>query len=65
MIKELKLSYGALFEDALINDIAQVGTFKNVPAGFKLMDIGAYVKGMPLLNTNRGEILFLIVIIIV
>ena len=32
MIKELKLSYGALFEDALINDIAQVGTFKNVPA---------------------------------
>jgi len=57
MIKELKLSYGALFEDALINDIAQVGTFKNVPAGFKLMDIGAYVKGMPLLISGAVKVL--------
>ena len=57
MIKELKLSYGTLFEDALINDIAQVGTFKNVPAGFKLMDIGAYVKGMPLLISGAVKVL--------
>lgn len=49
MIQELKSSYGRQFEEALINEIAQVGTFKEVPAGEKLMDIGEYIKGMPLL----------------
>jgi len=49
MIQELKSSYGRQFEEALINEIAQVGTFKEVPAGQKLMDIGEYIKGMPLL----------------
>lgn len=49
MIQELKSSYGRQFEEALINEIAQVGTFKEVQAGQKLMDIGEYIKGMPLL----------------
>ena len=49
MIQELKTSYGRQFEEALINEIAQVGTFKEVQAGQKLMDIGEYIKGMPLL----------------
>ena len=49
MIQELKSSYGRQFEEALINEIAQVGTFKEVSAGQKLMDIGEYIKGMPLL----------------
>ncbi|WP_062052634.1 Crp/Fnr family transcriptional regulator [Aquimarina longa] len=49
MIKELKASYGDLFEAELIKEIVQVGTFKEVPAGFKLMDIGDYIRGMPLL----------------
>ena len=57
MIQELKASYGHLFEDALINEILQVGTYKEVPAGFKLMEIGSYVKGMPLLVSGVIKIL--------
>ena len=49
MIQELKSSYGRQFEEALINEIAQVGTFKEVQAGQKLMDTGEYIKGRPLL----------------
>ena len=33
MIQELNASYGKLFEEALIHEIAQVGTFREVPAG--------------------------------
>jgi len=57
MIKELKLSYGQTFEQALINEILQVGTYKEVPAGFKMMDIGSYVKGMPLLVSGAIKVL--------
>jgi len=57
MIQELKAAYGKLFEDELINEIVQVGTFKEVPEGFKLMEIGDYVKGMPLLISGAIKIL--------
>ena len=57
MIQELKQNYGQLFEDDLINEIAQVGTYKEVPAGFKLMEIGSYIKGMPLLISGAIKIL--------
>ncbi|TSE07261.1 MULTISPECIES: Crp/Fnr family transcriptional regulator [Aquimarina] len=57
MIQELKISYGHLFEDALINDILHVGTFKEVPAGYKLMEIGDYVRGMPLLVSGAIKVL--------
>jgi len=57
MIQELKTSYGHIFEEALINEILQVGTYKEVPAGFQLMDIGSYIKGMPLLVSGAIKIL--------
>lgn len=57
MIKELNEEYGQLFEEALINEIVQAGTFKEVPEGFKLMDIGQYVKGMPLLVSGAIKVL--------
>jgi len=57
MIQELKESYGNLFEEALIEEIAQVGTFKEVPAGHKLMEIGEYIKGMPLLISGVIKVL--------
>ena len=57
MIEELKKSYNDLFEDALINEIVQVGTFKEVPAGFKMMEIGAYIKAIPLLVSGVIKIL--------
>lgn len=57
MIQELKNSYGHLFEDALINEINQVGTYKEVPEGFKMMEIGEYVRAMPLLVSGVIKIL--------
>ncbi len=57
MIQELKNSFGNLFENALINEILQVGTYKEVPAGFKLMEIGSYIKGMPLLVSGAIKVL--------
>lgn len=57
MLQHLKNSYGQLFENELINEIVQVGTYKEVPAGFKLMEIGAYVKGMPLLVSGVIKVL--------
>ena len=57
MLQELKEGYGSIFENELINEIVQVGTFKEVPAGFKLMDVGEYVRGMPLLVSGAVKIL--------
>lgn len=57
MIQELKDNYGHQFEDALLEEIGRVGTFKEVPAGFKLMEIGQYVKSMPLLLSGAIKIL--------
>lgn len=57
MLKELKEGYGNLFEKDLIDEIVQVGTLKEVPEGYKLMDIGEYVKGMPLLISGAIKVL--------
>ena len=57
MIQELKEGYGHIFEQELLNEIVQVGTFKDVAEGFKLMEIGSYVKGMPLLISGAIKVL--------
>jgi CRP/FNR family transcriptional regulator len=57
MISELKESYGGLFEDDLISEINQVGTFKEVGSGQKLMEIGEYIRSMPLLVSGAIKIL--------
>lgn len=57
MIQELTESYGDIFEKELLNEILQVGTFKEVPEGFKLIEIGEYIKGMPLLISGAIKIL--------
>lgn len=57
MIQDLKQEYGQIFEEELINEIVQVGTFKEVPEGYKLMEIGDYVRGMPLLISGVIKIL--------
>ena len=57
MIQELKEGYGHIFEEALINEILQVGTFKEIPEGFKLMEIGEYLRGMPLLVSGAIKVL--------
>lgn len=57
MIQELKENFGHLFEDALLNEINQQGTFKEVPENFKLIEIGSYVRAMPLLISGAIKIL--------
>lgn len=57
MIQDLKQEYGDIFEEELINEIVQVGTFKEVPEGYKLIEIGDFIRGMPLLISGVIKIL--------
>jgi len=57
MIKELKESYGHLFEDELLKDISKVAVRKEIPEGFKLLEIGDYIKSMPLLISGVIKVL--------
>ena len=57
MIQELKNSYGHLFENELLEEINQVGTFKEIPQDFTVIEIGAYIKSMPLLISGAIKVL--------
>ncbi len=57
MIAELHQKYGHLFEDALLIEINETGTFKEVAEGFKLMEIGDYIRSMPLLVSGAIKVL--------
>ena len=57
MLEELQQNYGYLFEDELIQEINNVGTYKDIPEGFKLIEIGDYIKSMPLLVSGAIKIL--------
>jgi len=57
MIEELKQHYGYLFEDQLLQEINSVGTYRDIPEGLKLIEIGDYIKSMPLLISGAIKIL--------
>ena len=57
MIEELKAGYGSLFEDALIKEIIEVSILKEVPEDYTLIDVGQYIKYMPLLLDGVIKIL--------
>ena len=57
MKAELNENYGTLFEQELLDEIVRVGTFKEVPEGIKLIEIGEYIKSMPLLISGAIKIL--------
>jgi CRP/FNR family transcriptional regulator len=57
MIQELQNNYGSIFEQELLDEIVQVGTIKEVPEGYKLIEIGEYIKSMPLLISGAIKIL--------
>jgi len=57
MIEELKASYGHLFEDVLLNEIAEVAILKELPEDDTLIDVGQYIKYMPLLLDGVIKIL--------
>lgn len=57
MRTELEEAYGFLFEKELIEEIVESGTIKIVSAGDKIIEIGDYVTGMPLLLKGAIKIL--------
>lgn len=57
MIQALRENYGPFFEEELLQEIARVGAFKDIPEGFQLIEIGQYVKAMPLLLEGVIKIL--------
>ncbi len=57
MIDIVKETYGNLFEEKLIEEIAQVATLKNFDEGDVLIDFGDYIKKMPLLIHGAIKIL--------
>ncbi len=57
MIDIIKETYGYLFEEKLIEEIAQVATLKNFDEGNVLIDFGDYIKKMPLLIHGAIKIL--------
>ena len=56
MIVALKNLYGEIFEEALLEEITRVGTLREVPADFELMDIGEPIKGVPLMLSGAIKI---------
>lgn len=57
MIDILRNAYGQIFEDELLREISEVGLIKEIPAGFKLIDFGDYVRSMPLLISGVIKVL--------
>lgn len=53
----LQTNYGYLFEDALLEEINRVGELKHIKAGEKLIEIGDYIRSMPLLVSGAIKIL--------
>lgn len=53
----LKRTYGFIFEDALIEEIAEVSLLRDFSEGDILIDFGDYIKKMPLLIEGAIKIL--------
>lgn len=57
MQQELEDAYGFIFEKSLLEEIENVGILREVKAGETIIEIGDYVKGMPLLISGAIKIL--------
>lgn len=57
MVNELNRSFGEFFESDLIQEIAESGSLKEFSSGTKIIEIGDYIKGMPLLISGVIKIL--------
>lgn len=57
MLIDLKKNFSHLFEDELIEEINRVGSIKQVKEGERLIDIGEYLRSMPLLVSGAIKIL--------
>jgi len=56
MKQKLIDNYGFMFEDALIEEIAQIGKYQCLNRGELLMEIGSFIKYMPLLLNGSVKI---------
>ncbi|TRZ43493.1 Crp/Fnr family transcriptional regulator [Robertkochia solimangrovi] len=57
MITELKENYGYLFEDELLQEINEAGMLKFYEDGSRIIEIGDYIKFMPLLLSGAVKIM--------
>ncbi|MBR9845862.1 MAG: Crp/Fnr family transcriptional regulator [Algicola sp.] len=57
MLEELKANYGYLFEEDLLQEINSVGTYRDISEGHQLIEIGDYIRSMPLLISGAIKIL--------
>ena len=57
LIESLNQFYSGIFEKELVEEIAQVGILKSIKEGEKIIEIGEYVKSMPLLLEGAIKIL--------
>lgn len=57
MLEELKANYGYLFEEDLLQEINNVGTYRDISEGHQLIEIGDYIRSMPLLISGAIKIL--------
>jgi CRP/FNR family transcriptional regulator len=57
MKEKLEDAYGFIFEEKLIKEIAQVGTFKAFKKDETIIEIGDYLKSMPLLISGAIKVL--------
>jgi len=57
MLSTLKQNFSHLFEDELLREIETVGNIKEVSEGDKLIEIGDYMRSMPLLISGAIKIL--------
>ena len=57
MIKDLNHIYGGIFESALIQEINQVGTYREIEAGTEIIRTGEYIKSIPLLLSGAIKVI--------
>ena len=56
-MEQLKKNYSHIFESELLEEIAQIGTLKNIEAGEVLIELGNYLKSMPLLLSGVVKVM--------
>lgn len=57
MLDSFKSQYGQIFEEALIQEMLAIATVKTLPGGYQLVDIGDYIKYMPLIISGAVKVL--------
>jgi CRP/FNR family transcriptional regulator len=57
MKEQLQDAYGFIFEDELIEEIGEVGTYKSFKKDDTIIEIGDYLKSMPLLISGAIKVL--------